>query len=48
MTTSSAINASQPSLSPACTHRHEACDAGRTGVCSTVSCDNGPYLSASV
>src|SRR3954465_6721322 len=39
MTISSAISASQPSLSPACTQRHDDSDATMTGVFSTVSCD---------
>ncbi len=39
MTTSSAISASQPSLSLACTQRHEACEAASAGDCSIVSCD---------
>src|ERR1700752_2183399 len=38
-TTSSAISASQPSLSWACTQRHELCDAASAGASSTVSWD---------
>src|ERR1700712_3283424 len=38
-TTSSAIRASQPSRSPAWTHRHDASEAATAGVNSTVSWD---------